>query len=81
MATPVGKDALEEYRAKLVKSNSADLQAKYRKVFPSATDAQVTTLGRHGWIDQLVEKKRVELAMLCPLPLLQCVEQIPRLHT
>ena len=44
MATPVGKDALEEYRAKLVKSNTADLQAKYRKVFPSATDAQVTTL-------------------------------------
>ena len=66
MATPVGKDALEEYRAKLVKSNSADLQAKYRKVFPSATDAEVTTLGRQGWIDQLVEKKRAELAMAIP---------------
>ena len=67
MATPLGKDALEEYKAKLVKSNSADLQAKYRKVFPSATDAEVTTLGRQGWIDQLLEKKRAELAMAIPV--------------
>ena len=48
MATPVGKDALEEYRSKLVKSDSVDLQAKYRKVFPSANDAEIVTLGRQG---------------------------------
>ena len=42
-----------------------DLQAKYRKVFPSATDAEITTLGRQGWIDQLVEKRAAFATVMC----------------
>jgi len=62
-----GVGALEQYKAKLVKTNAGELEKKFRKVFPELSDVQVSSLGRQGWIEKLVEKKRTELAVF-PTP-------------
>ena len=62
-----GVGALEQYKAKLVKTNAGELEKKFRKVFPELSDVQVSSLGRQGWIEKLVEKKRTELAVV-PTP-------------
>ena len=65
MATPSPKDAaVEAFKAKLTKANTGDLEKKFRKGFPDATDAQIATLGRQGMILKLLEQKRAELAKL-----------------
>ena len=65
MAAPNPTDAaLEAFKAKLTKANTGDLEKKFRKGFPDATDAQIATLGRQGMIQKLLEQKRAELAKL-----------------
>ena len=65
MATPSPTDAaVEAFKAKLTKANTGDLEKKFRKGFPDATDAQIATLGRQGMILKLLEQKRAELAKL-----------------
>ena len=71
MATPTppvlfGGETLEQYRAKLVKSNSEQLEKKFRKAFPNLTDAQVAAVARQGRIDQLVEQRRALMALSTP---------------
>jgi hypothetical protein len=55
---------MEAFKAKLTKANTGDLEKKFRKGFPDATDAQIATLGRQGMILKLLEQKRAELAKL-----------------
>ena len=56
--------ALEAYRGKLTKANTGELEKKFRKGFPDATDAQITALGRQGMIQKLLEQKKADLAKL-----------------
>ena len=65
MAAPNPTDvALEAYKAKLIKVNTGEVEKKFRKGFPDATDAQITTLGRQDMIQKLLEQKRAELTKL-----------------
>ena len=69
MATPnpVGEgETIEQYRAKLVKSNTGDVEKHFRRVFPDQTDEQIGTLGRHGMIEKLVEHRRSEMGIPAP---------------
>ena len=62
MATPLAPlfdgETLEQYKAKLVKCNTGQLEKKLRKAFPNLTDVQVAAINRQGWIDQLAEQKK-----------------------
>ena len=59
MAAPNPVDsALEAYRAKLVKANTGEVEKKFRKAFPDATGEQITTLGRQGMLQKLMEQKK-----------------------
>ena len=65
MAAPNPTDAaVEAFKTKLTKANTGDLEKKFRKGFPDATDAQIATLGRQGMILKLLEQKRAELVKL-----------------
>ena len=70
MATPLaplfGGETLEQYKAKLVKCNTGQLEKKFRKAFPNLTDVQVAAINRQGWIDQLVEQRRAQMALPTP---------------
>lgn len=66
MATPqpvYEGETIEQYLAKLVKSNSVDLEKNFRKVFPEVTGEQITALGRQGLIEKLVESRKSERAI------------------
>ena len=65
MAAPNPVDsALEAYRAKLIKANTGEVEKKFRKAFPDVTGEQITTLGRQGMLQRLMEQKKAELAKL-----------------
>ena len=68
-ATPVTlgvPETLEQYRAKLVKSNQAELERKFRKVFPNLTDEQIAAIPRQNRIEQLVERRKMVMALPGP---------------